>query len=348
MIYSTIINGPFGSFGTVLSAVLASYTIIGAGFAFRRSGWITKDAHTRFLFITVNLFMPCFIFSRIVLSGAKFETRDMLLPPLFGAASIALGIAFARLAVMFLPESCTGLKNLEEKNTFAAVVGNLNYGFVPIPLVYALFPKDETLLGVLLMQNLGIEFCIWTLTIFVIIGHRQKGLWKRAINGPTFAILVSAALSFSINSGGIPEGVLARLEYLKFAKISIEYLGQIAIPLSMFLVGCTMSDFHDFTRIRQKPWTSLKIAFWGSILRIGILPGIMIFTAVCLPDSIVSLEMRKVIIIHGGMASAVFPIVLCEIYGGEPTVALDVIISNSFLSLLTTPIWISLGLGLLG
>lgn len=334
-------------FEPVFSAVLASYCVIAAGFILRRTGWLSKDAQTRFLFVTVNLFMPCFIFYRIVLSGTHFELRNAILPPIFGAVSIIIGILIARGLAGLLPASLSGLETRSKRNTFAACVGNLNYGFVPIPLIAHLFPEDESLFGVLLMQNLGVELCIWTITIFVIIGQWQKGLWKRAINGPTCAIVISAALSLLMGSGYFPEPFKDGLSHLAFLKIAIKMFHDTAIPMSMFLVGCTISDYLDISRIRCNPAPTFKVAFWGALLRIGVLPAIMIFVAVALPDTIMSLEMRKVMIIHGGMASAVFPIVLCEIYGGEPTIALDVVLSNSFISLLTTPLWVAFGLKML-
>ena len=60
------------------------------------------------------------------------------------------------------------------------------------------------------------------------------------------------------------------------------------------------------------------------------------------------IELRHVIVIQAAMPCALIPVLLAKHYGGEPALALRIILVTSLLGLLTIPLWIQLGLRWLG
>jgi len=60
------------------------------------------------------------------------------------------------------------------------------------------------------------------------------------------------------------------------------------------------------------------------------------------------LELKAVMIVQAAMPCAVFPIVLARYFDGSPDVALKVVLSTTVLSLLTIPIWITVGMKVVG
>ena len=48
------------------------------------------------------------------------------------------------------------------------------------------------------------------------------------------------------------------------------------------------------------------------------------------------------------MPAAVVPIVMARHYGGDPALALRIVLSTSVVSLVTTPLWIRFGLKFVG
>jgi predicted permease len=76
-----------------------------------------------------------------------------------------------------------------------------------------------------------------------------------------------------------------------------------------------------------------------------LLPVCFLLIAWILPCSI---ELKRVLVVEAGMPSAVLPIVLARHYGGDPGTALRVALGTSLLALVTLPLWISVGLALLG
>jgi predicted permease len=59
-------------------------------------------------------------------------------------------------------------------------------------------------------------------------------------------------------------------------------------------------------------------------------------------------ELRHVMVIQAAMPCAVVPVLLAKHYGGEPALALRIILVTSVLGLLTIPMWIQVGLWWVG
>ena len=334
------------TFSVALAAILSMFCIVGIGLLFRRIGRLTHEFEQPLLRLTVDLLLPCMIFDRVIKTDAFIvNPQNLWLPPLFGFGLVAAAILIAQ-GVGFLPAKQSGLKTAKQRRTFAACVGIINYGFVPIPLVIALFPGDTRTLGVLFVQNLGVELSVWTLVLFTMVGKLDKKSLRRLINGPNIAIATSVSLNLLGHSRFVPavfhEHIAPCFDFLLMA---VHMLGAAGIPLSIILIGAIFADHFHREEIKERLPTTLKIAFWSVLIRLIVMPTIFVSLAVCLPCTI---EIKRVLIIHGAMGSAIFPMVLAKHYGGEPKTAFDTILSNSIFSILTLPLWIALGLRLIG
>ena len=336
----------FHAFSVALAAILSVFCIVGAGLLFRRIGRLTAEAEQPLLRLTVDLLLPCMIFDRVIKTDAfSVNAQNLWLPPLLGFGLVIVG-TLAGLCVVFLPTKRSGLKTWKQRRTFAACVGIVNYGFVPIPLIVTLFPGDTRSLGVLFVQNLGVEIAVWTVVLFTMMGKLDgKSLWH-AINGPSIAIVASVSLNLLGNSPLIPAAFHEHIApCFDFILLTIHLLGGAGIPLSMIMIGTIFADHFHREEIKERLPTTLKIAFWSILLRLVVLPSFFVLLAVFLPCTV---EIKRVLVIHGAMGSAIFPMVLAKHYGGDPKTAFDTIISNSLLSVVTLPLWVAVGLSLIG
>ena len=332
------------TFSVASAAILAVFCIAGAGLFFRRSGRLTRDAEQPLLRLTVDLLMPCLVFDRVLKTSAFSDPQNLWLPPLIGFGGVAIGILFG-MCVGLLPEKQSGMVTWKQRRTFSGCVGVLNYGFVPIPLVIVLFPNEDRLLGVLFVQNLGVEIAIWTIMLCTFIGKIDRKSLRHLINGPSIAIVASVSLNLLGNSRFVPAAFHEHVApCFDFLLLAIHLLGAAGIPLSIILVGANFADHFHRDEIRDRLQTTLKIAFWSALIRLVIMPAIFVTLAVWLPCTI---EIKRVLVVHGAMGSAIFPMVLAKHYGGDPKTAFDTIVSNSFLSILTLPLWIAVGLSLI-
>jgi len=335
----------FHTFSVALAAILSMFCIVGIGLQLRRTGRLTLEVEQPLLRLTVDLLLPCLIFDRVLKTDAFSNPQNLWLPPLFGFGLVVVGTLIG-LGIALLPAKQSGLKTWKQRRTFAACVGIINYGFVPIPLVIALFPGDTRTLGVLFVQNLGVELSVWTIVLFTMLGRFDGKSLRRIINGPNVAIISSVSLNLLGNSRLVPaafhEHVAPCFDFLLMA---VHMLGAAGIPLSIILIGAIFADHFHREEIKERLPTTLKIAFWSVLIRLIVMPVIFVSLAVFTPCTV---EIKRVLIVHGAMGSAIFPMVLAKHYGGEPKTAFDTILSNSIFSILTLPLWIALGLKLIG
>ena len=334
----------FHSFSVALAAILSIFCIAGAGIFFRRSGRLTHEAEQPLLRLTVDLLLPCLIFDRVLKTDAfVINPQNLWLPPLLGFGLVVIGI-LAGLCIAFLHSKYNGLTTWSQRRTFAACVGNFNYGFVPIPLVIAMFPGDARTLGVLIVQNLGVEIAVWTIILFTLLGKIDRKTLRYLINAPSLAIVLAVSLNLLGNSPFVPDVFHEYVApYFDFLLMAIHLLGAAGIPLSIILIGAIFAEHFHRAEIKERLSSTLKIAFWSILLRLVVMPAIFVALAVWLPCTG---EIKRVLVIHGAVGSAIFTMALAKHYGGDPKTAFDTILSNSLLSVITLPFWIAFGLSL--
>ena len=335
----------FHTFSVALAAALSIACVVAAGLFFRRNGRLTHEAEQPLVRLTIDLLLPCLIIDRVLKTDAFSDPQNLWLSPLLGFGFVAIGI-FAGLCVAFLPAKHNGLETWKQRRTFSGCVGILNYGFIPIPLVIALLPDDTRTLGVLFVTNLGVEIAVWTLVLSTIIGKIDGKSLRHVINGPSIAIVTSVSLNLLGNSRFIPDVFHEHIApCFDFLLMAIRLMGAAGIPLSIIMIGAIFADHFHREEIKERLSATLKITFWSSLIRLVIMPAMFVLLAVWLPCT---MEIKRVLIIHGAMGSAIFPMVLAKHYEGDAKTAFDTILSNSLFSILTMPLWVAVGLSVIG
>ncbi|MCW5557114.1 MAG: AEC family transporter [Verrucomicrobiae bacterium] len=307
---------------TVLSTVLPVFCLAATGVVLRRAEWLTPEADASLMRVVVNVLTPALILDVALGNQALRRAENLLLAPALGFAEVAGGVALA-----WACRRKTGLAADREQRTFAATIGIQNYGYVPLPLVLSLFPGDTA--GVLFVHNLGVDVGLWTVCL-IALGHGGIREWRRLINPPITAIVLAIAIN-----------ALGGDRYLPgFLKKTASMLGACAFPLGIVLIGATMADSAGDLRRRFGG----RLIAWSAVLRLGILPIVILAVAWLVP----SRELKQVLVVQAAMPAAVFPIVLARHYGGDPLTSVRVVIVTSLLGFLTMPLWLRLGLRLIG
>jgi predicted permease len=311
-------------FLTALNAVMPVFLIAGSGFAMRKLSWLTSEADTSLLRVTINLLVPCLAFDSLLGNEAFANRSNLVLPPLVGFGTIVCGLLAASGAATLFRKSPP-----QVRRTFAYSVAIYNYGYIPIPLALALFDRETV--GVLFVHNVGVEIAFWIFGLLLLAGIGLRTSWRRLLNAPLITIVVTLSLNALISRDDMPA----------FFMNAVRPLGQCAIPIGLVLIGATMADHaHEFVRSHGGPVMAL-----ASVLRLGLLPASFLLIARFLP---LSVELKRVVVLQAAMPAAVFPIVLTRHYGGDPVTALRVVVATSALGLVTIPLWIRLGLKWMG
>lgn len=324
-----------GTYATLLGAVTPVFLVILAGFAIRRVGWLTAEADTSLMRMVVNLLFPCLILDNILGNPAVEQLGNVILAPVVGATTTLLGFGLCWIAAPFF-----GKRESRGRRTFAFTVGLNNYGYIALPLIQKLFPQPTV--GILLIHNVGVETALWTAGLALISGGAagdttggaaggQTSRWRRVLNVPTIAILSALTLHFAGARWWMPGVVLS----------AVHGIGAAAVPMGLLLTGATFCD-----QIRFLSWkNSAADSLGAALLRLAILPLCMLALARWLPCP---LELRRVIVVQAAMPCAVIPVLLAKHYGGDPALALRIILTTSVLALLTIPLWLQLGLAWIG
>ena len=185
----------------------------------------------------------------------------------------------------------------------------------------------------LFVHNVGCELAIWTLGVMVLTGSLGKRWWHGVLNPPSLTIVVALAFNFLGWGHHIPA----------FAGNTLRLLGDASVPIALVLVGAIVADELQTRDPNRSRADRVKVIGWALLLRLGLLPAAFLLIAWLLPCSI---ELKRVLVIQSAMPCGTFPIVMARHYGGEPGVALRVVLSTSLASLLTIPMWLTLGMRL--
>jgi hypothetical protein len=311
-------------FLTVLGAVVPVFGIAGVGLVIRKLNWLTEEADQSLLRVNINLLLPCLILDAALGNHALSQLSNLLLAPIVGFGTVALGVALALAA-----RPLHGLTERRAERTFAVCTGIYNYGYVPLPLALLLFNKETA--GVLFVHNVGVEMALWTLGVMLLTGGNVWRDWRKIVNAPLVAIALAVALNTLGWDAFVPKVVLT----------GVHWLGQCAIPMALILIGAVVADhLHEFHS--ASGWRVIGTAV---LLRVGVLPILFLLLAKYLPASV---ELKRVIVLEAAMPAAVFPIIMARHYQGDPATAMRVVIGTSVVGLVTIPLWIRFGMHFVG
>lgn len=311
------------SYFTIFSATLPVFLIIAIGFFFNRRGWLNEETEVGVMKLGLNLLVPCLILNLIPGNPALEKVSS---------AGWAIGLGFALIVLGFgvawVVARLSGLHRGEGLRTFTISTGIQNYGYLPLPILVELFPDNPGPAGLVFVHGVGVEIAMWTIGLAILT--KKSGL-RSLVNGPFLAVVGALILNFTGGYHYIP-GIVTTIT---------DMLGRCAVPMAIFMIGATMSKFFTKNILEHV----FRVAFASTFARIVLLAAIMLVVAKFAP---VSDDLKRLLVVQAAMPAAVYPIVLSRLFGGQPEVAIKVVLATSFVSLITSPLVIAWGLSWLG
>jgi len=298
--------------------------MIAIGVVLRRVHWVEGAAEASLIRLVINLCMPCLIFESVAGNPALREPGNLLLPPLVGFGTSTFTIAAAYQFGKWIGlETGTGLR------TFALSAGLANYGYLPLPIMAAMFGPESR--GVLLVHNIGVEAAIWTVGILVLNGWSSREAGRRLLSPIVLTLIVAVGVNLTGLGNALP----------KWFTDLVHALGVCAVPLGLLMTGINLANHIGEPKALFAPRVSLS----AMVLRLGLLPFLFIALAKWLPCPV---ELKRVIIVQGAMPTAVIPIIIAQHFGGRPLVAVQIVLGTTALAVAFTPLWLRIGLAWTG
>lgn len=308
----------------LLLTLLPVFLVIALGILVRRLEWISEAGEDTLFNIVVKVTFPCLIFESVSLSPALRAADNLVWPPVMGFA-----IALLSMGLAWHVAKALGLTVGHGLRTFALAAGLQNYGYLPLPLVDALFGPDSR--ATLLLHNAGVEAAIWTGGVLVVSGVSPTQGWRKLINAPAIALVLALMANLTGLSAQVPG----------FLRTMIHNLGLCAIPLGLLMTGASFSPHLDDPRSLVNP----RVIGTGWLLRLLLLPWLILLAARYLPCPV---ELKRVLVVQAAMPCGVISVIVARVYGGQPRVAMQLVLGTTAVALFTIPFWIRFGLSFVG
>jgi len=312
------------SYGQLFLVVLPVFAMIALGAVLRRTRLITEAAEDSLFNLVVKVTTPCLIYESVATNPALREPGNLFLPPLLG-----FGLTLLCMALGWYVARALGLTIGHGLRTFALAVGLTNYGYLPLPLMDAMFGPESR--AVLLVHNVGVEAAIWTGGVLVVTGLSPLEGWRKLINAPVIALLLAITANLTGVAAQVPAVVMG----------FVHVLAVCAIPLGLLLTGVSIQPHLD----DPKQLVNTRVTLTAWLLRLVVLPWVFLLAARYLPCPV---ELKRVLVVQAAMPSAVVSIIVARLYGGQPLVAVQIILGTTALALFTIPFWIRFGLSFVG
>lgn len=312
------------SYGQLFLAVAPVIALIALGLPLRRMNWISEAGEETLLNLIVRVLTPCLIFESVVGRAAVSGAGDVLLPPLAGfvLTSVSLGIAWYAARAL-------GLTIGHGLRTFALAVGLTNYGYLPLPIMDAVFGPESR--AFLFMHNAGVEAAIWTTGVLIVTGDSPRAAWRKLLNAPLLALVLSLGVKLSGLGEHIPQVVWQ----------FVHALAVCAVPLGLLMTGATFAPHVNDPKQLVNP----RVILTAWLVRLAVLPWVFLLAARFAP---VSDGLKQVLVVQAAMPTAVISVIVARIYGGRPLVAVQIILGTTALAVFTIPAWIKFGLAFAG
>lgn len=308
------------SYWQLLLLVLPVFALMGVGIVVRRVHWVEGEAETSLIRLVVNVCYPCLIFESVAGNTALRSPGNLLLPPLVGFA-----LAWFSIRAGLLVAKSIGLQVGNGLRTFALAVGITNFGYLPLPIMEAMWGPESR--GVLFLHNVGVETALWTVGLLVLSGLSLREGWRRMVT----PVVVTLVLAVACNLGGITPLLP------KFASDTIHAIGVCAVPLGLIMTGVNL-----VTYLREpRQLFDLRVTLASTLLRLGLLPVVFLLVAKYLPCSV---ELKRVIVVQAAMPTAMTSIIIARLYGGHPHTAVQIFLGTTALGLVLIPLWLRVGI----
>ncbi len=312
------------SYWQLLLLVLPVFALIAIGVVVRRVHWVEGEAETSLIRLVVNVCYPCLIFESVAGNAALRTPGNLLLPPLLG-----FGMTFLGIRAGLLVAKAIGLHVGTGLRTFALAVGVTNYGYLPLPIMAAMWGEESR--GVLLVHNVGVEAAIWTVGLLVLSGESLREGWRKLVS----PVMITLVLAVGCNLAGVAPMLP------KLVTETVHALGVCAIPLGLIMTGVNLANYLN----EPRQLFDAKVTITAMALRLGVLPVVMLVVAKYLPCSV---ELKRVLLVQAAMPVAVVSIIIARMYGGHPRTAVQIVLGTTALGVFVIPLWLQAGLAWLG
>ncbi|UCB57309.1 MAG: AEC family transporter [Candidatus Omnitrophota bacterium] len=303
-------------FTSVLSRIGIIFIILLVGTLARWRRVLTEETASGLCRVAIEITLPFLYFYTLSTNLNLHIFSSNLVLPLYAILLTFASYFLSRIASFYLK------LDLRQAGTFKFLLTFSNYGFLAIPLVFALFGRAG--LVRVFIFNLGITFLYWTFGIAILSAPKTAPLklFKNLLNNATVALVL-----------GLIAGIIS-LKLPRFIMEASNLIGNATIPLALIVVGSMLA------RNNYKRGASFKIIFTLAFCRLIIMPVLAILF-INIFDNLPNM-LKVIIVLQAAMPSASTTPILVKRFGGDAELAASGVFFTTLFSIITVPFFISL------
>lgn len=303
-----------------LQGIFEILFIIGIGFILAKKGWFAADTSALLTKLVMKIALPLYMLCQL----EKDFTHDSLLQIapdlLLPFSSILLAYIVGRIAVKLLHI------RQDRQGVFITCFFIANTIFIGLPVNLALFGTQSV--PSVMLYYMANTTMFWTLGVYHIVndstgGEKAMPLFslqtlKKVFSPPLLGFLIGLAF------------ILANIQLPDFLLVSFQYVGNLATPLSLMVIGIEMSSI------------SLASVHWDREL-VGALCGRFIICPLCvlalLPVIVVTPMSAQVFTMQASMPAMTQMTVVAKAVGADVKYATQVSFLSVVLGLIVIPLY---------
>ena len=302
--------------GTFLAIFKVFLVVLGAGILVRR-GVLGQSVVTALSNVTVTLFLPCMIFSKVIENFTPDSFALWWTLPLVALAMPAVGLAVG--SVMFLRE-------LPQKKNMLALASMQNAGYLVLPVGLALYPDrfDRFALYCFLFI-LGFNAVLWSLGKRLVTEGESANGWRSFVTPPLVANLTALALALTGARRAVPSVVID----------AVDLVGQAAVPVATVVLGAILGGVTF--RLRPYLWDAARVL----AVKLGVLPLITVLVVRALNLDAVDPLLARFLVLEAAAAPASGIVLQVRTYGGDEQKVGSLMLVCYAACLITMPFWLA-------
>jgi len=317
------------AFSETFMALLRVFIIIVVAGLLVRKKIITQSHIKSLTAVTVNVFLPCLIFSNILANFEPGSLKIWWVLPLSSGLLTGLGLILG--ALLFFRE-------LPAKKNMLALTSMQNAGYLILPIgavVYA--DQFEKFALYCFLFILGISPILWSVGKYLCTaGAGEKLSYKGLMTPPFIANIAGLVLVFTkLNVVFTNPNEQGRYVITHTLFKSIDLLGQATVPLATFVLGAILGSIA----FRLRPY--LFDAIRTVAVKLIILPLITIWILYALDWGSSFPLIADFLVLQAASPPATGLILQVRNYGGDEQKISSLMLVHYFLCGITLPFWLA-------
>lgn len=300
-------------FSILVNQILVLFIMIIVGYIIRKKNIINEEINKGFSRLLIEITLPALIIKSILeITLSKEIIRNLGFMTVISFFSYLIIIVISNLITKKL--KCSQ----DKKNVFKLLIIFGNVGYMGIPVISAIFPAEAIVYTII--HNIMFNIFLWTygIQVFSLKEEENRIQWRELINHGTIALFIGFILLITkINLGPVKGAIVS--------------LGQMTFPLSMLIIGSSLTNIKLINILKD------RILYYVIFLKLFIIPITALFLIRLLPLP----EMVKSIsIIMLAMPSGAISVIFAEKFDSDYKFASEGIFFTTLLSLFTIPLFI--------